>query len=179
MKLILVIFEETTSAELLRDERPETIDYLMSVGAYGRVAWDARCRIELAELEAMIDRLAGTTIRLAHGSAAASEIDQTLGSLLESQTDEVALLLLAIPRDVATVGDDAYFILAAANSPLAGELENIAWRDLPPTLLALGEQPIPPAMAGRPLAAPLSAEEMAAQADELARERLRGLGYIE
>ena len=101
-----------------------------------------RTAIDLAEAgekglgAAMIDRLAGTTIRLAHGSAAASEIDQTLGSLLESQTDEVALLLLAIPKDAATVGDDALFILAAANSPLAGELESIAWQDLPPTLLA-------------------------------------------
>jgi hypothetical protein len=80
---------------------------------------------------------------------------------------------------VATVGDDAYFILAAANSPLAGELESIAWQDLPPTLLTLGGHPTAISMAGRPLAAPLSAQEMAAQADEMARDRLRGLGYIE
>ncbi len=73
------------------------------------------------------------------------------------------------------------FILASANSPLHGEVKGAGLLDAAPTLLELAGYSIPASMQGRSLVAGLSAPEAAYSADEeeLIRQRLEGLGYIE
>jgi predicted AlkP superfamily phosphohydrolase/phosphomutase len=73
------------------------------------------------------------------------------------------------------------FILAASNSPLAGEVEGAHLLDVAPTLLELGGYDIPPTMRGRSLVAGRAAaggDGYSADEEQVVRDRLSGLGYI-
>jgi predicted AlkP superfamily phosphohydrolase/phosphomutase len=75
------------------------------------------------------------------------------------------------------------FILAAANSPLRGEIHGAHLLDVAPTLLELSGHEIPRAMQGRSLVsgsgmASTPGENNAVTDEQLVRDRLSGLGYI-
>jgi predicted AlkP superfamily phosphohydrolase/phosphomutase len=74
------------------------------------------------------------------------------------------------------------FILTGAGIPLQGEVGGVRLLDIAPTLLELGGYDIPNTMQGRSLAAGLMQQigetPIPASAEEIVRERLRGLGYI-
>jgi hypothetical protein len=75
------------------------------------------------------------------------------------------------------------FILAAATSPLRGEIHGTHLLDMAPTLLELSGHEIPQAMQGRSLVSgsgtlSTPSENKAATDEQLVRDRLSGLGYI-
>lgn len=74
------------------------------------------------------------------------------------------------------------FILAAANSPLSGEVEGARLLDIAPTLFELGGYEIPETFQGRSLVsgkvADSSHQDLAPDREEIIRQRLAGLGYI-
>jgi predicted AlkP superfamily phosphohydrolase/phosphomutase len=75
------------------------------------------------------------------------------------------------------------FILAAANSPLSGEIHGAHLLDMAPTLLELSGHEIPRAMQGRSLVSgsglpSTPSENNAATDEQLVRDRLSGLGYV-
>lgn len=74
------------------------------------------------------------------------------------------------------------FILAAANSPLSGEVEGARLLDIAPTLFELGGYEIPETFQGRSLVSGKVAEtghqDLAPDREEIIRQRLAGLGYI-
>jgi len=73
------------------------------------------------------------------------------------------------------------FILAASNNPLQGEVSQAHLLDIAPTLLELGGYDIPISMQGASLLqGTLRASTVAApHGEDIIRERLSGLGYIE
>jgi predicted AlkP superfamily phosphohydrolase/phosphomutase len=74
------------------------------------------------------------------------------------------------------------FILTGTGIPLQGEVGGVRLLDIAPTLLELGGYDIPNSMQGRSLAAGMMQGigdmPIPASAEEIVRERLRGLGYI-
>ena len=76
------------------------------------------------------------------------------------------------------------FILAAADSPLSGEIHGARLLDVAPTLLELGGHEIPRTMQGRSLVSgsgmpsPTDTNGAAIDDEQLVRDRLSGLGYI-
>lgn len=75
------------------------------------------------------------------------------------------------------------FILASSNNPLSGEIDGAHLLDIAPTLLELAGYDIPASMQGRSLVAgktPMSgsSSDVSAEAEEIIRQRLSGLGYI-
>src|SRR4051794_2753828 len=76
------------------------------------------------------------------------------------------------------------FILAAANSPLSGEIHGAHLLDMAPTLLELSGHEIPQSMQGRSLVSgnglpsPTSTDDAMTDDEQLVRDRLSGLGYI-
>lgn len=78
---------------------------------------------------------------------------------------------------------DGAFILAAGNSPLTGEIADAHLLDMAPTLLELGGYDVPDSMQGRSLpggggGAGAERSDLSADAEEIIRQRLSGLGYI-
>jgi predicted AlkP superfamily phosphohydrolase/phosphomutase len=121
----------------------------------------------------------------------AASLDYEIGKLLQLLTDEVILLVLfqnaggeniVINSDGAPHGD-AQFILAAANNPLLGDLSDVGWDELFPTLCELAGFPTSRQFSGSSLIASRAAEilarnDLAPDEAEIIRERLSGLGYI-
>jgi predicted AlkP superfamily phosphohydrolase/phosphomutase len=73
------------------------------------------------------------------------------------------------------------FILAAANSPLQGELTGARLLDIGPTLLELGGYDVPSTMQGRSLVGGLGGPApppVSAEGEAIIKDRLAGLGYI-
>lgn len=74
------------------------------------------------------------------------------------------------------------FVLAASDMPPIGRVEKAHLLDMAPTLLALAGYEIPPSMQGNALvdasAASAAANLPSAAAEEIVKERLRGLGYL-
>jgi predicted AlkP superfamily phosphohydrolase/phosphomutase len=75
------------------------------------------------------------------------------------------------------------FILASSNNPLQGEIEGAHLLDIAPTLLELGGYDVPASMQGRSLVADHALRmavgaDYSADAEEIVRDRLSGLGYI-
>ncbi len=74
------------------------------------------------------------------------------------------------------------FILAAANSPLYGEIEGAKLLDIAPTLMELAGHEIPAEMQGRSLISGVTPQangsEYTADDEALIRDRLSGLGYL-
>jgi predicted AlkP superfamily phosphohydrolase/phosphomutase len=112
-----------------------------------------------------------------------------LGDLHWSSVSSVGRRSLHIQAPDSALDDCApaqfgSFVLAAPNSPLSGEIEGAHLFDLAPTLLELGGYPVPPSMQGRSLVAGLELTAsgtggLTPDEEEIVRERLRGLGYIE
>jgi predicted AlkP superfamily phosphohydrolase/phosphomutase len=73
------------------------------------------------------------------------------------------------------------FILASSNNPLQGEVNKAHLLDIAPTLLELGGYDIPPSMQGKSLihGKLQTATAAAPHGEDIIRERLSGLGYIE
>ena len=75
------------------------------------------------------------------------------------------------------------FILASANNPLLGDLGNVSWDEIVPTLFELAGFSAHPQFAASSLIASRAAEilarnDLAPDEAEIIRERLSGLGYI-
>jgi hypothetical protein len=116
-------------------------------------------------------------------------LDQEIGLLLQVLTDEVILLVLF---QASTISDElvsaksqsqSRFILASANNPLLGDLGNVSWDEIVPTLFELAGFSAHPKFAASSLIASRAAEilarnDLAADEMEIIRERLSGLGYI-
>jgi hypothetical protein len=108
-------------------------------------------------------------------------LDTLLEGILEALPQETALLIIFLSDTPAEPG---FFVLAAANSPLSGEVEAAHLADLAPTLLELAGYNITEAMGGRSLLASAALDVspqsgLSADDEEILRERLSGLGYIE
>ena len=108
-------------------------------------------------------------------------LDEQIGSLFELLSDETVLLvLLACKVNNAT---ESAFILASANNPLHAEINSANLLDLAPTLLQLAGEDIPTSMQGKSLVAGIDLGQgfdtgLSQDEEELLRERLSGLGYI-
>jgi hypothetical protein len=120
-------------------------------------------------------------------------LDHHLGELVDLLSDDTILMLVSLrseqPQDLINVVMEStqdqpdFFMLAAANFLMRGELEGVQITDLSPSLLELGGYDIPPTMDGKSFvsekminnasSSDLSEEELA-----LLRERLSGLGYF-
>ena len=108
-------------------------------------------------------------------------LDEQIGSLLEFLSEETVLLVLFIHRAHNTI--ESGFILASANNPLHAEIHGAGLLDIAPTLLQLIGEDIPISMQGKSLLAGIdleqgSADGLSQDEEELLRERLSGLGYI-
>lgn len=70
------------------------------------------------------------------------------------------------------------FILAASNSPLAGEAQGARLLDLAPTLLELAGSDVPASMQGRSLVKTGASAPLTRDQEQVIRDRLSGLGYL-
>ena len=116
-------------------------------------------------------------------------LDLEIGQLLQLLTDDVILLVLF---QALKDGDDlvsaesqgqSRFILASANNPLLGDLGNVSWAEIVPTLFELAGFSAHPQFAASSLIASRASEilarnDLAPDEAEIIRERLSGLGYI-
>ena len=120
-------------------------------------------------------------------------LDQQLGELLDILSDDTILMLVSMHSmrypDQLTLKTESiqyqpdFFILAAANSLLRGEIEGVEILDLVPTLLELGGYDIPTTMGGNSfVTGKLIHDAISSDLDEeeqaILRERLSGLGYF-
>lgn len=120
-------------------------------------------------------------------------LDAQLEIILETLTDDTVVLVVSIrgTQPAAHQLQDTdlnsnqlgFFILAAPNNPLSGEVEGARLIDIAPTLLELGGYAIPDAMQGESLVSGMALDVstetgLTADEEEILRERLSGLGYI-
>jgi hypothetical protein len=108
-------------------------------------------------------------------------LDAQLGSILGMLSDDTMILVSFIQVAPAPSPQPGFFILAAPNNPLIGEVEGAQLIDIAPTLLELGGYDIPDAMQGRSLVSGVAldaASGLSVDEEEILRERLSGLGYI-
>jgi len=122
-------------------------------------------------------------------------LDAQLGSILGMLSDDTMILVSFIqvtpapspqppvPPTEPRKGSPqpGFFILAAPNNPLIGEVEGAQLVDIAPTLLELGGYDIPEAMQGRSLVSGVAldtATGLSVDDEEILRERLSGLGYV-
>jgi len=116
-------------------------------------------------------------------------LDREVGLLLQVLTDEVILIVtfqsLSVGDDLVSVESQGQsgFILASANNPLLGDLGNVSWDEIVPTLFELAGFSVHPQFAASSLIASRAAEilarnDLAPDEAEIIRERLSGLGYI-
>ena len=121
------------------------------------------------------------------------QLDSELETILETLTDDTMVMVISIQGvqlEEHTVQDSdtnsvqmGFFILAAPNNPLSGEIEATPLTDVAPTLLELGGYEIPDSMRGKSLVADWTLDTstetgLTADEEEILRERLSGLGYI-
>jgi hypothetical protein len=116
-------------------------------------------------------------------------LDYEIGLLLQTLTDEVILLVSfqypntgSAPDLTAPVGE-SWFILASANNPLLGDLGNVGWDEIVPTLFELAgftarSQFSAPSLVASRASEILARNDLAPDEAEIIRERLSGLGYI-
>jgi hypothetical protein len=116
-------------------------------------------------------------------------LDLEIGLLLQLLTDDVILLVVF---QASNIGDgllsaesrgQSRFILASANNPLLGDLGNVSWAEIVPTLFELAGFSAHPEFAASSLIASRASEilarnDLAPDEAEIIRERLSGLGYI-
>jgi hypothetical protein len=120
-----------------------------------------------------------------------SNLDHEIGMLLQLLTDEVVLLILFHNahngNGLINAGDpkpgNSQFILASANNPLIGDLSDVRWEEIFPTLFELAGFTVGRPLSGTSLIASRAAEilarnDLAPDEAEIIRERLSGLGYI-
>jgi hypothetical protein len=118
-------------------------------------------------------------------------LDTQLGNILEALSEDTVVVVSFIQS--ARAGEQTsevpspnsvplgFFILAAPNNPLSGEIEGAQLIDIAPTLLELGGYDIPDSMQGQPLVSGASLDAsngLTTDEEEILRERLSGLGYI-
>lgn len=106
-------------------------------------------------------------------------IDGQVGQTLETISEDTVVLIVCVADH-----QPAGFVLATLGLPLQGEIQGAHLQDLAPTLLELGGMPIPPTMDGKPLVMggimrPDASPGLTPEEEEILRERLSGLGYIE
>jgi len=117
----------------------------------------------------------------------APDLIVTFANLGRRATTSVGHPTLSVQQDDAGPDDcghtiEGTFILAAGNNPLRGEVRGAHILDVAPTLLEICQREIPTSMQGRSLVAGKSADPAATSLvsdEDLIRQRLRGLGYIE
>lgn len=116
----------------------------------------------------------------AHSADAPLALDQWLGVILESLDEATSILLIS--REASSDPTHGVFVLFLPGLSSCGELVSVTLDDLMVTILeAAGATPAA-AIAGRSLfavAAPGPSALSSADEEQLLRERLRGLGYIE
>jgi arylsulfatase A-like enzyme len=121
------------------------------------------------------------------------QLDSELETILETLTGDTMVLVISIQgarfeeHNALDNGSNSirlgFFILAAPNNPLDGEIEVTRLIDIAPTLLKLGGYEIPGSMQGKSLLSDWALESstetgLTADEEEILRERLSGLGYI-
>lgn len=113
-------------------------------------------------------------------------VDAELGSLFELLDDDTAVLIVStggVSPNGRPIERRGSFVLAAPTSLPQGEVAGVHLLDFAPTLLQFAGLSAPVEMAGRSLVADLSTSDLdngwSPVDEEIVRERLRGLGYIE
>jgi hypothetical protein len=114
-------------------------------------------------------------------------LDEAIGQVLELLDNQTIVLLLAgLPADAPRTGETeptrGAFVLAAPGYPALGELYDVAWLDLAPTVLDAAGYDLPTSLPGRSLVAGIErssdARDLSMEEEALLRARLEGLGYI-
>ncbi len=111
-------------------------------------------------------------------------LDGATGQVLESLDDQTVVLLLAGLAAGARNTDETEpargaFAFAAPGYSALGELDNMTWSDLAPTVLDAAGYDLPTSPVGRSLVAGLKLSGDASVDEEaILRARLEGLGYI-
>ncbi|MFN0072942.1 MAG: alkaline phosphatase family protein [Chloroflexota bacterium] len=117
-------------------------------------------------------------------------LDEQIGGTLELLTEDTVVLIVSVigaqPVDGSdyTVPTEGCFVLAAPNCSLNGEVQDAHMLDMAPSVLELAGYDIPPTMQGRSIFAGQTNERGVNQAlsddeEDIIRQRLVGLGYIE
>lgn len=111
-------------------------------------------------------------------------LDEQIGFLLELLDNETLVLVVSPFSSFFQEKSEGCFILASSNNPLIGEIYDIDLVEIAPTVLELGDYDIPVTMKGVSLVASkamdsLNSGDISAEEEEILRERLSGLGYIE
>ncbi len=177
MKILIIELEHADPSVLFEDDQLVNLRYLMTLGCWGTL--EAK---QDACWPALADHLAGSgqqdyshviLSRLPDLPDYYRELDEGIGSRLESITDDTIVLVVCLNAD-RTPGR---FVLAAPNSALTGRLDGVRLADIAATLLTLASRPPLPGSQGVSLAVPIEPGNKA-EDEEMIRERLRGLGYI-
>lgn len=120
-------------------------------------------------------------------------LDRHLGELVDLLSDDTILMLVSLrseqPQDHIYVEIESnqeqpdFFILAAENCLMRGELENVQITDLAPSLLELGGYDIPTIMGGKSFVSgkminDANSSDLSEEEQAILRERLSGLGYF-
>jgi len=120
-------------------------------------------------------------------------LDHHLGELVDLLSDDTILMLVSLrseqPQDHINVEIESnqdqpdFFILAAENCLMRGELENVQITDLAPSLLELGGYDIPAIMDGKSFVSgkminDANSSDLSEEEQAILRERLSGLGYF-
>ncbi len=100
------------------------------------------------------------------------DLDREVGEVLPHLSEDTV---------IAIIGERC-FVLASANLPLSGEVQDRSAMDLAPTLLELAGYPLPSSIVGKSWVAGIELKNtssgLTAEEEEILRERLSGLGYI-
>lgn len=177
MKILVIELDYADGSVLFADEQLANLRYLMGMGCWGTletkgdVPWSRLA--DLVATTAKENYSEVTLSRLPDQPDYYRMLDERIGSLLESITDETIVLVIAMNADRIP----GCFVLAAGNSALTGRLDGVRLGDLAATLLTLGGFPSLPEGQGVSLALPLDPGSNSDD-EEMIRERLRGLGYI-
>jgi hypothetical protein len=174
MKILVIELEYADPSVLFEDDQLVNLRYLMTLGCWGTVEAN-----QDAPWPAFADHLPAHDYahvilrRVPDVPDYYRELDERIGSHLESITGETIVLVVCIKADRAP----GCFVLAAPNSALNGRLEGVRLADIAATLLVLGGFPPLPDNQGVSLALPTEPGNKVDD-EEMIRERLRGLGYI-
>jgi hypothetical protein len=177
MKIQVIESEYVDPSALFEDEQLINLRHLMNMGCWGTLevkphaSWLPLADHLAASLPQDYSRVVlGPLPDLPDDH---KELDERIGSQLESTTDDTIVLVICTHAEK----ESGCFVLAAPNSALTGRLDGVRVADIVATLLVLAGLPPIPGSQGVSLTVPVEPGDKVDE-DEMIRERLRGLGYI-
>lgn len=107
-------------------------------------------------------------------------LNDQLGRIFENISEDLIIMINSLSGQRNEIG--GFFILAAPNNPLQGNVQSVDLIDLNSTLLELGGYAELVSMQGKSLISGMitkkSSQDLTKEEEEILRERLSGLGYI-